>query len=70
MPVGGCESFSPVDCSTTPPKKLWLCACIERLLSEANMVSLHASLTPERRHLLGAVELYRLRPHALPVNTA
>jgi D-3-phosphoglycerate dehydrogenase len=40
------------------------------LLSRANMVSIHAALTSETRHLIGARELARLRPGAIVVNTA
>ncbi|GAA5028766.1 NAD(P)-dependent oxidoreductase [Actinopolymorpha pittospori] len=43
---------------------------LPELLREADIVSLHARLTPQTRHLLGAAELDLLAPHALLVNTA
>ena len=43
---------------------------LERLLSEADIVSLHCPLTPVTRHLIGAAELARMRPDALLINTA
>lgn len=42
----------------------------ERLLAEADVVSLHAPLTPETRHLIGRAELEAMRPGALLVNAA
>jgi len=42
----------------------------ERLLAEADIVSLHCPLTPATRHLVGAAELARMRPDALLINTA
>ncbi len=43
---------------------------LEDLLSEADVVSLHAPLTEDNRHLIGAAELGRMRPGAILVNTS
>ena len=43
---------------------------LDELLERSDFVSLHVSLTPETRHLIGERELRRMRPHALLVNTA
>jgi D-3-phosphoglycerate dehydrogenase len=43
---------------------------LTELLPASDVVSLHARLTPETHHLIGARELDLLRPHAVLVNTA
>ena len=43
---------------------------LDRLLSEADFVSLHAPLKPETVHLIGARELALMKPSAFLVNTA
>jgi glyoxylate reductase len=43
---------------------------LDRLLGESDFVSIHASLTPETRHLIGARELGLMRPTAYLINAA
>jgi glyoxylate reductase len=43
---------------------------LERLLAEADVVSLHCPLTPQTHHLIGAAELAAMRPTAVLVNAA
>jgi glyoxylate reductase len=43
---------------------------LERLLAEADVLSLHCPLTPETHHLIGAGELEAMKPSAVLVNAA
>jgi glyoxylate reductase len=43
---------------------------LERLLEEADILSLHCPLTPETHHLIGARELESMKPSAVLVNAA
>jgi glyoxylate reductase len=43
---------------------------LERLLAEADVLSLHCPLTPETHHLIGAAELATMKPTAVLINTA
>jgi glycerate dehydrogenase len=42
----------------------------ERVLAEADVVTLHLPLTPQTRNLIGTPELARMKPDALLINTA
>ncbi|TDC03612.1 C-terminal binding protein [Nonomuraea longispora] len=43
---------------------------LERLVAEADVLSLHAPLTPDTRHVISAAELAAMKPTAYLVNTA
>jgi D-3-phosphoglycerate dehydrogenase len=45
-------------------------ADLDRVLAEADIVSVHAPLTEGTRHLVGAAELRRMKPDAFLVNTS
>ena len=43
---------------------------LEELLSNSDIVTIHAALTEETRHMIGERELKLLKPHAFIINTA
>jgi glyoxylate reductase len=43
---------------------------IERLLKESDFVSVHASMRPETKHLIGERELGQMKPTAILINTS
>jgi len=45
-------------------------ATMEELLAKADVVSIHAPLTPDSRHLIGAAELATMKPEAILINTS
>jgi D-3-phosphoglycerate dehydrogenase len=51
-----------------PPGIEW--CDLDSLLSRSDYLSLHAPLTPQTRHLIGAAQLARMKPTAYLINTA
>ena len=43
---------------------------LDDLLAEADVVSMHAAVTPETQHLIGAEQLARMKPEAIYINSA
>ena len=43
---------------------------LDELLQQSDFVSVHAALTPENRHLIGAAQFKLMKPTAVFVNTA
>ncbi len=43
---------------------------LDTLLREADVITLHAPLTPETRHMIGAAELKKMKSSAILINTA
>jgi D-3-phosphoglycerate dehydrogenase len=43
---------------------------LDQLLEESDFVSLHASLTPETKHMMGLQQFKRMKPSAYLINTA
>ena len=62
------HSRQPIAPSSLPRE--WEYRSLHGLLSEADVVTIHAPLTPTTHHLIGAQELARMRPTAFLINTA
>jgi glyoxylate reductase len=61
----------PVDPASIPPQARWeYRACLDDVLSEADVVSLHMPLNEGTHHLIGARELALMRPGSYLINTA
>ena len=54
----------------TPPAGMAFESSLDRLLEQADIVSLHCPLTPATKGLIGAAQLARMKPDALLINTA
>ena len=54
----------------TPPGAHWGSRDLPDLLRESDIVTIHAPLTPETRHLIGAPEFALMRRTAILINTA
>ncbi len=48
----------------------WKYRSLQDLLEESDIVTIHAPLTPDTRHLIGARELSRMKPTSFLINTA
>ncbi len=62
------HSRQPIAPSSLPRE--WEYRSLQELLSEADVVTIHAPLTPATHHLIGAQELAWMRPTAFLINTA
>jgi glyoxylate reductase len=62
------HSRQPIAPSSLPHE--WEYRSLQGLLSEADVVTIHAPLTPTTYHLIGARELSWMRPTAFLINTA
>jgi glyoxylate reductase len=62
------HSRQPIAASSLPRE--WEYRSLQGLLSEADVVTIHAPLTPATYHLIGARELAWMRPTAFLINTA
>jgi glyoxylate reductase len=62
------HTHQPIGTSCLPRE--WESRSLHELLSEADIVTIHAPLTPATHHLLGAREFGFMRPTALLINTA
>ncbi len=62
------HSRQPIIASSLPGE--WEYRSLQELLSEADVVTIHAPLTPATHHLIGARELAWMKPTAFLLNTA
>ena len=62
------HTSQPIATSSLPRE--WEYRSLQDLLSEADIVTIHAPLTPATHHLIGARELSLMRPTAFLINTA
>ncbi|MFC6491303.1 NAD(P)-dependent oxidoreductase, partial [Nitratireductor sp. GCM10026969] len=67
MAVIACDPFLPAD---HPAWKGARDVTLDRLLAEADVVSLHTPLTPDTRHMIDAAALGRMKKDAVLVNAA
>ncbi|MEY4706000.1 MAG: Glyoxylate reductase [Nitrospirota bacterium] len=58
----------PLDAASHPCE--WEYRSLQDLLGESDIVTIHAPLTAETRHLIGARELARMKPTSFLINTA
>lgn len=56
--------------ATSPLPREWEYRSLQELLSEADIVTIHAPLTPTTHHLIGAREFGVMRPTTFLINTA
>ena len=62
------HTSQPIATSSLPRE--WEYRSLQELLSEADIVTIHAPLTPATHHLIGAREFGLMRPTAFLINTA
>jgi len=55
---------------TAPPGEGIVAASVAEILEQSDILTLHAPLTTETRHMIGAAELARMKPTALLINTS
>ena len=63
----GADPFVPAEKAAAMGVRL---TALGDLLSQSDVVCLHAMVTPETRHMIDAAALRRMKPHAVLVNTA
>ena len=64
-------AYDPLVCEETAlGGRVRLCNALDALLSEADVITLHAAATPQTRHLIDAAALNRMKPSAMLINCA